>query len=215
VSTEAAASNPRDGVEADPPGWRLVQALVAATVVLVVVAVLSALFHFKDDAKPAPHVSVFAIANIVVSLALFLAGCIAFIIGFLRAIGRSRTSQIEFGALFFATGTTAPARVKRALIGCYVVQLVVAVGTALARPLTDQAFVILAPMCAQGAIALWCGTYGTFADRVDDRDTRRRSETSTEDERADATPQRPSASARPDPGARIGARGGPRPRRRR
>lgn len=200
--------------EPAPAGWPLVRRTVAATAVLTVVAVLSAVFHFRDDRTP-PHVTVFAVANIVVSLTLFAAGCLMFAVGFLRAIGRSRTSQIEFSSLFFLAGSTAPARVKRVLLGAYAVQLLVAVGTAAARPLTDQAFVIMAPMCAQGALALWGGTYGAFPGRADDRPAGTRTTAAGEPESETLRPdQKPPAPA-PARRARSGARGGPRPRPRR
>ena len=156
-----------DGAGAVPAGWALVRGTVLATALFSVLAVLSALFHFRDDRNP-PDDSILALANIVISLGLFAAGCVMFVVGFLRAIGRSRTSQIEFSGLFFLVGPVAPQRVRRPLWGAYAVQLVVAVATAAARPLTDQAFVILAPMCGQGAMALWGGTHGRFADRDDD-----------------------------------------------
>lgn len=198
----------------DPPpaGWALVRRTMTATAVLAVVALLSAVFHFRDDRTP-PHVTVFAVANIAVSLTLFAVGCVMFAVGFLRAVVRSRTSQIEFSSLFFLAGSAAPARVRRALLGAYAVQLLVAVGTAAARPLTDQAFVIMAPMCAQGALALWGGTYGEFPVRADDRPTGTRAteEGETEPAAQAQEPMSPAPARRP----KTGARGGPRPRTRR
>jgi len=195
-----------------PAGWALVRRTVAATAVLTVVALLSAVFHFRDDRTP-PHVTVFAVANIVVSLTLFAAGCLMFAIGFLRAVGRSRTSQIEFSSLFFLAGPAAPVPVKRALLGAYVVQLVVAVGTAGARPLTDQAFVIMAPMFAQGALALWGGTYGHFPERGDGGAAG--ATTAAEDESETGAPGAEPKPPGPGKRAGTGTRSGPPPRPRR
>ncbi len=221
--------NAADGADGAPvertEGATLITATLVVTVVLVVVAVLSAVFHFRDDRSP-PDETVFAAANVVVSLVLFLVGCVMFVVGFLRAIGRSRTDQIDFSGLFFLAGSTAPARVKRPMLVAYGVQLVVAVGTAAARPITDQAFVIMAPMWAQGAMALWGGTYGTFAARdlppgrpaasavtrpVATSDAPRDAGTG---ERGAGGRGRPSRARRAARGtrARTGARGGPRPR---
>lgn len=150
------------------PGAGLVRALGVATVGFAVVAAISAAFHFRDHHHP-PHSSVFAVANVMVSLTLFALGCVAFVVGFLRAVRRSRSDQIDLGALMFLLGGVAPKRIRRGLVGCYVAQALVAVATAVTRPFTDQAFVILAPMCGQGVMTLWSGTYGTFPDRQDER----------------------------------------------
>lgn len=128
-------------------------AAVVATAVFAVVAVCAAVARRQLNE-----------VAVVVSLALFGAGCVAFAWAFLVAIGRSRRHAISMGGLFFLQGS-APRPVQRWLLGCLAVQVVVALATAAAHPFTNQAFVVLAPMFGLGCAALWGARHGSFPAR--------------------------------------------------
>jgi len=98
-----------------------------------------------------------------VSLALFVAGCAVFVWAFALAVGRSRTDEIAVSTLFLLSG--APSDVRTQLFGSLVVELVVAFGTAAARPYTIAATAILAPVYGLGLCGLWSARYGTFPPR--------------------------------------------------
>jgi hypothetical protein len=65
------------------------------------------------------------IAYLVACTVLFVAGCAAFAVGFLRAAGRSRTETIDLAGLFYLTGA-APVPVRRMLLGLWFTQIAVA-----------------------------------------------------------------------------------------
>jgi hypothetical protein len=102
---------------------------------------------------------------LVVATGLFLAGCLAFALAFARAVARSRTELIGVSDVFFLTGETAPAQIKRQLLGALVVQVVVALATALARPYTSLAAGTLVPVYGIGLCGLWAARYGRFPPR--------------------------------------------------
>ena len=101
----------------------------------------------------------------VLDVLLFLAGTVAFLVAFARAVGRSREEQIDIIGVFFLGGGVAPREVRRSLLGSFTVQVVVAVATASIRPYTSVAFGILVPMLGLGLAGLWGATYGTFPPR--------------------------------------------------
>lgn len=102
---------------------------------------------------------------VIPSLVFFALGCAAFLWAFGLAVGRSRYEEIGMGGLFFASGS-APTSVRNQLMGSWAAQVVVAMGTAFARPFTAQAFVVLAPMFGLGVAGLWGAMHGTFAPRA-------------------------------------------------
>ena len=59
----------------------------------------------------------------------------------------------------------APPAVRTQLFGSLAVEVIVAFGTAAARPYTIAATAILAPMYALGLCGLWAARYGTFPPR--------------------------------------------------
>jgi hypothetical protein len=96
------------------------------------------------------------LALIIVCVALFLAGTGAFAVAYLIAIGRSREEAIGMGGLFFLAGS-APARVRRHLLGSFAVETVVAlvsasVGLAATSTGADNplAFGVLTPLYGLG-----------------------------------------------------------------
>jgi hypothetical protein len=106
-----------------------------------------------------------AVVAVIVDLVLFGAGCVAFAATLLRAAARSRTDEISLAGLWWLTGT-APAPVRRALLGAFGVQVVVALATASARPFTGLAFGILVPVYGLGLAGLWAARRGSFPSRV-------------------------------------------------
>ena len=99
-----------------------------------------------------------------VSLGLFLAGCAIFVWAFALAVERSRTDEIAVSSLFLLSGS-APPNVRTQLFGSLVVQVVVAFGTAAARPYTIAATAILAPVYGLALCGLWAARHGTFPPR--------------------------------------------------
>ncbi|TMK88638.1 MAG: hypothetical protein E6G57_05785 [Actinobacteria bacterium] len=98
-----------------------------------------------------------------VSLTLFIAGCAVFVWAFVLAVGRSRTDEIAVSNLYLLSG--APSDVRTQLFGSLAVELVVAIGTAAARPYTIAATAILAPVYGLALCGRWSARYGTFPPR--------------------------------------------------
>jgi len=103
-------------------------------------------------------------AAVIVDLALFAAGCGAFLWAFALAVGRSRHEAIGVGGLYFLAGC-APQGVRRYLMGALAVQVVVAFTAASLRPFTAVAFAILVPMFGLGLAGLWAARHGMFDPR--------------------------------------------------
>jgi len=143
-----------DSSDARRPGIRLIQADVIGTIAFVATAAAAAVWL-----RPAVQAPAVAVAG-----ALFVGGCIAFAWGFLVAVQRSRTEAIELSSLFFLK-ESAPAGVRRALLGLIAVQVVAAIVTASVRPFTSLAFGVIAPVWGLGLITLWSGKHGTFPDK--------------------------------------------------
>lgn len=108
-----------------------------------------------------------------VSLALFVIGCVVFVWAFALAVQRSRTDEIVVAGLFFLSGS-APSDVRTQLLGSLVVEILVAFGTAAARPYTVAATAILAPVYALALCGLWAARHGTFPPRKPPEQRRRR-----------------------------------------
>ena len=101
--------------------------------------------------------------NLVVAGVLFLGGCVGFTVGFLKAVGRSRTETVDLAALFYLTGS-APQETRRWFLGLWFAQIAIAV---LAIPLTDPPFAVMAPVWGIGVITWWAGAHATFPPRSD------------------------------------------------
>lgn len=101
-----------------------------------------------------------------VALGLFAAGIGIFFWAYAIAVARSRTDAIGIGGLFFLAGTeTAPKPVRRALLAALGAQVVVALGTAAARPFTTLAFGVLVPLFGLALTGLWGARHGRFGPR--------------------------------------------------
>jgi uncharacterized protein YfiM (DUF2279 family) len=102
---------------------------------------------------------------VALDVALFVAGCVAFLYAYLRGIGRSREEAVTLAGLFFLAEGVAPRHVARALRVLLAAQVIVAVATAAARPFSSLAFGILAPMFGLAMLALWGAVHGRFPPR--------------------------------------------------
>ncbi len=142
----------RDVIPKDQPGTPIIVGTWVSTAIFVVSSGL------------AVGVEGLRIAGAVVSLVLFAAGIVAFLIAFAIAVGRSRIDAIGIGGLFFLAGSS-PKPVQRSMMAALALQTVVAFGAAFARPFTALAFGILVPMLGIGLAGLWGARYGRFDPR--------------------------------------------------
>ncbi|MBM3684491.1 MAG: hypothetical protein FJW83_08120 [Actinobacteria bacterium] len=140
-------------VDGHPPGEQILRAALWGTALFVVACVAMA---------AVPEVAV--AAGVAVSFALFLAGSATFLVGFLRAVERSRTEEVHLAGLFFLAGT-APRRTRVMLLGALALQVVAAVAAASVRPFTPVAFATLAPVYGLGLTALWGARHARFPRR--------------------------------------------------
>lgn len=97
----------------------------------------------------------------VLSGVLFGVGVIGFLYGYAIGVVRSAGEKVTMGGLFFLSGT-APRVVRFRMRVALIVQIVIAVAVAAARPYTSVAFAVLAPMLGLGLMAAWAAKYGTF-----------------------------------------------------
>lgn len=134
-------------------GRNLLVADLAGTIALLVATLLAAV----SDADAVQ------VLGLVVAGVLFLGGSVAWGIGFLRAVGRSRTEQIDLAALFYLTGS-APSPVRKAFLRLWFAQMAIAVAAvAVARP----PFAVMAPVWGIGLITWWASLHATFSPRAD------------------------------------------------
>jgi hypothetical protein len=151
--TAPGGPGPVTGRRSWPPGPVVVRAAVTLTWVFVVAAVAGA-------ALP----TWFAGVAVAASVLCFVLGCVAFVVGYLRAVERSRTTAIDLPGLFFLQHS-APAPVRRTLLGTLGVQIVVGLAAAAVRPFTPLAFCTLAPLLGLGLATLWSASHGQFPPR--------------------------------------------------
>jgi hypothetical protein len=110
---------------------------------------------------------------VVVALAGFATGVIAFLWGYWTAVQRSRTDDIAVTSLYFLVDNCAPKPVMRAMNALLALQTIVAIVTASVRSSTDGepgstlAYGILFPMLGLGMNGLWGASHGTFRPRRD------------------------------------------------
>lgn len=136
------------------PGRRLVEASWAGTAVLAVAVVVGL-------------VALDAVAPAVVALsgALFVGGCVAFFVGYARAVERSRYELLGIGGLYFMAGS-APRRVRRHMMGSLLAEVALVVLAVAAKPFSSLVFTSLAPMWALGLAGTWSATHGRFPPRT-------------------------------------------------
>jgi hypothetical protein len=137
-------------------GRRIIVSSWIGTVLFAVVTIVATLIL-----GPIRYVAV------AVDLAMFAVGTVVFFWAYAVAVGRSREVDIGIGGLFFLAGSdTAPAPVRRHLLGSFGVQVVVAVTTASVRPFTTLAFGILVPLHGLAHTGLWAARHGRFGPRT-------------------------------------------------
>ncbi|HEX9969387.1 MAG TPA: hypothetical protein VGB03_04545 [Acidimicrobiales bacterium] len=118
-------------------------------------------------------VSSLDVLALVVALALFVAGTVAFFAAYAKAVSRSRTDQVGIMSLFFLEGRVAPQPVRRNLRASFVAQIAVAVAVAALRPNTSLAFGVLVPVYGLALAGLWGARHGTFPRREPKQPPRR------------------------------------------
>lgn len=136
-------------------GSGLVQASIGAAALLALTGAAAA-------AQPEE----LGILHAVVSGALFGTGVVAYLWAYLLGISRSRAEMVTMAGLFFLSGDAAPVDVRRRLRLATLGQVVIVVAAASARPYTEVAYGILAPMFGMGVMALWGGRHGSFPERA-------------------------------------------------
>jgi hypothetical protein len=137
-------------------GAGIVRVDAAGTAVFAVTAVVEAVVLHR----------VTEVLGIAVALGLFAIGCAAFLLGYGRAIRRSRLDEINVGTLFLLIGPAVPVKTKRVLMSLLAAQVVVAVTTAATRPFTTLAFGVLVPVFGVGLNGLWAARHGRFPPRA-------------------------------------------------
>ena len=142
------------GPGAHEPGTLLVNVVFAGTGILVGTSVAAAI---------APDT--FGLAHAVWSCVLFVVGTCALLWAYALGVSRSRVDLVSIPGLFFLAGDTAPAAIRRPFRVAWAVEVVVVVAAALARPYTEVAFGVLAPMFGMGLMGAWGGRYGRFPAR--------------------------------------------------
>lgn len=148
------------------------------------------------------------IVAVVVALAMFVGGSLAYLVGYGRAVQRSRTVEISMAGLVLLKDS-APTRVRRLLGGATALQVATAIVAASVRPFTTLAFGILAPMLGVGIQAWWAAAYGTFPARARPTTKNRRPQAGQQTPMATGQTR---ASTQPTTlAARKGRPGGPRP----
>lgn len=148
-------SDTESGAEDEPaPGGEILTLLWAGTGAFLAVAAIATAFP-DGAARPAA----------VVDVVLFVAGIVAFVAAYVRAVGRSRTEELSIAGLFFLAGGSAPRQVRFRFMAALAVQVVVALVTASIRPYTSVAFGVLVPMFGLGLAGLWGARHGTFPPR--------------------------------------------------
>ncbi len=133
-------------------GWRTVRSSWVGTIAFAVATVAGVV---------APHP--LAWLGFAVSLGLFIIGCVLFVWAFAVAVRRSRSDEIAVSNLFLLSGAPTPVRTQ--LFTSLAVEIVVAFGTAAARPYTIAATAILAPVYGLALCGLWSARHGTFPPR--------------------------------------------------
>lgn len=148
------------------PGRNLVRINVVGTAVFTASSVWAAVV-FDGVAKA---------QGVAVDLLLFAVGVVAFLWGYFAAVQRSRVDQMSVAELYLLMGGAIPSGVRRIMNSLLVVQVIVALATAMSRLTTPGengetngstlAFGVLVPMLGLGLNGLWAATHGEFPPRL-------------------------------------------------
>jgi hypothetical protein len=104
----------------------------------------------------------FGLVHAVLSCVLFAVGTAGFLWAYALGVSRSRVDKVSIPGLFFLAGETAPTTIRRPFRVALAVEVVAVVMAAAARPYSEVAFGILAPMFAMGLMGAWGGRHGSF-----------------------------------------------------
>ncbi|MBK5224344.1 MAG: hypothetical protein JJE52_16005 [Acidimicrobiia bacterium] len=120
-------------------------------------------------AAAAGLVALDSMAPVVVALSIlmFTLGTIAFFIAYAAAVSRSRHELIGIGGLYFMAGT-APAAVRRSMMGSLAVQVLVVVVVVVIEPFSSLVFTSLAPLYGLGLAGWWTARHGSFTPKPAD-----------------------------------------------
>lgn len=143
------------------------------SVILLANAALTALFVITSLLAAVIFDQPWKSMSVVVDLACFTVGVVAFLWGYWNAVQRSRQDEIGVAVLYFLMDGVAPRAVSVRMNTLLGVQVVWAIATALWRgstngkPGSTLAFGILVPMLGLGLNGLWGAFHGTFRPRID------------------------------------------------
>ena len=146
-------------------GRGLIYADVLGTGIFTVSAIVAGMV-FEGAAKT---------QGVVVALGLFAIGVAAFLRGYWGAVQRSRRDVMSVTELFFLVGPSIARREARIMNSLLVIQVIVALTTAILRSSTPGesgstsgstlAFGVLVPVFGLGLNGLWASRHGTFPER--------------------------------------------------
>ena len=141
------------------------------TAIIRLNAIVTALFVVTAGLAVAYFEQPWKTIAVVVCLASFSIGVVAFLWGYWSAVQRSREDNISVAALYFLIDKCAPKSVARQMNGLLGVQFIAGLVTAVLRSSTDGkrgstlAFGILVPMLGLGLNGLWAAFHGHFEPR--------------------------------------------------
>jgi hypothetical protein len=154
----------RQGERRDPVHERPIDGLPTIGVLVRVATIATAVFVVAAVASAAAP-GWFAWLGVAVSIALFVAGSAAFVVGYARAVHRSRVDDLDLPGVFFLAHSVDQA-VQRRLLTLLAVQIVVGLAAAAVRPFTPVAFCTLSPVFGLGVLGLCGATHGRFPART-------------------------------------------------
>jgi hypothetical protein len=114
-------------------------------------------------------------AAATVDLAVFAVGVVAFCVALWAGAQRSREAEMDIASWFFLV-RVAPPSVRRPMLGCLAIQVVVGLGAAIATmgeatdagdQATKLAFGVLVPIFGLALNGLWSARHGAFEPRRD------------------------------------------------
>ncbi len=150
-----------DAYFADGIGGSAVLTVAWVTTLLFAVAQLVGVLDYAEG-----ELTTGLIISTIVSLGLFVAGCVAFAGAIMRGAARSRESVMGIGGWFLLAGS-APGRVRLVLLGSLAAQFTIGIVAAFARPFSPLAFGTLSWIWGLALCGWWSARHGYFPRRAD------------------------------------------------